>query len=274
MNLVKASYLREKDIIIIDVRYNLLDHKEGRSKYDKSHVVGAHFIDLEKDLTSEIKEHGGRHPLKDLDEFKKKVASLGISESSKVVIYDDGTLSSACRLWFMLKLISVDSYIVEGGFESILKEGIELTKDLPNTVDVIYEFKEDKSILVDYNYVVDSFDNKQSILIDSRANERYLGLQEPFDKVAGHIPTAVNYFWKDNFDGLMLKSKEELEDRFNDVKYYDEVIVYCGSGITGAVNLFVLSELGIKAKLYAGSYSDYISYHSKVIVKGDIEKII
>ncbi len=274
MNVVSASHLREKDIIIIDVRYNLLDHKEGKKKYDESHVRGAHFIDLEKDLTSEIKEHGGRHPLKDLNEFKKKIASLGVQKDSKVVIYDDGNLSSACRLWFMLKLIGITSYIVEGGFESIKKEGIDLTKEVPQTVDVAYEFTEDKSIMVDYDDVVASFDKKESLLIDSRAKERYLGLQEPFDKIAGHIPTAVNYFWKDNFNGLMLKSKEELEDRFKDLRNYDEIIVYCGSGITGAVNLFVLSELGIKAKLYAGSYSDYISYHSKVIVKGDIEKLL
>ncbi len=274
MSLVSASYLREKDIIIIDCRYNLLHHEEGKMKYDKGHVKNAYFIDLEKDLTSELKEHGGRHPLKDLNEFKKTISSFNINPNSKVVLYDDGTLSSACRLWFMFKLISMEVYIVEGGYESILKEGIEITKELPQTVDIINEFHEDMSLLVDYEYVIKSFDNKKSLLIDSRANERYLGITEPFDKIAGHIPTAVNYFWKDNFDGLMLKSKQELENRFQKVKDYDEVIVYCGSGITGAVNMFVLHELGIKAKLYAGSYSDYISYHSEIIMKGDIRKKI
>ena len=46
---------------------------------------------------------------------------------------------------------------------------------------------------------------------------------------------------------------------------YDEVIVYCGSGITACPNSLALSEAGIRHKLYAGSFSDWISYDENMV---------
>ncbi len=95
------------------------------------------------------------------------------------------------------------------------------------------------------------------VLIDSRENERYAGLREPIDPVAGHIPSAVNYPWQDvTGEGGKVRSVLEQQQRWEQVKSADEVIVYCGSGVTACVNLLSLEIAGISnAKLYAGRNS-------------------
>jgi thiosulfate/3-mercaptopyruvate sulfurtransferase len=108
-------------------------------------------------------------------------------------------------------------------------------------------------------------------LIDSREPKRYLGLEEPIDKVAGHIPTAQNYFWKEVLDGNgRWKSEDTLQECFGGVHPEDEVIVYCGSGVTACPNVLALNEAGYKkVRLYAGSWSDWISYEENPIATGE-----
>ena len=96
-----------------------------------------------------------------------------------------------------------------------------------------------------------------------------IGEFEPVDKKAGHIPGAVNYFWMDilekDDDKLYLKLQNELKKQFAELMDYDEVIVYCGSGITACPNSLALSEAGIRHKLYVGSFSDWISYDENIV---------
>ncbi len=108
-------------------------------------------------------------------------------------------------------------------------------------------------------------------IIDSRDAAQYAGREAPFDPIAGHIPGAANYFWKDalHADGSW-KSPELLGERFADLPKEDEIIVYCGSGISATPNVLALFEAGYeKVKLYAGSWSDWISYSENAIATGE-----
>jgi len=268
MYLVKAAFLKEHpEAIVIDCRYDMTNPPWGRLEYDKNHVKGAFYVDLDKDLTSEIKEHGGRHPLKDLKTFTNQMGSFGIKSDSTVVIYDDGDLAMASRLWFMLKLIGINAYIIEGGYKACSE--LEQSTVEPGKVSSELEMNYQSHIICDIEAVKTSMDKENSVIVDSRSNPRYLGLEEPFDKIAGHIPSAINYFWKDIFDeNGQVKSLGDLQAMFLEMDNYDEVILHCGSGITGCVNMFILNELGIESILYAGSYSDWVSYdENDVIVK-------
>src|SRR5690606_20730178 len=104
-------------------------------------------------------------------------------------------------------------------------------------------------------------------LIDSREAPRYRGEVEPIDKVAGHIPGAINRFWSEGrqADGTW-KSPDQQAERFQDVSKDDEIIVYCGSGVTACPNILALTEAGYRIiTLSAGSWSDWISYPDKPI---------
>lgn len=275
MYLVESSFIKANDIII-DCRYNMTQANYGPQAYQESHLKGAYYINLDQDMTDTISLHGGRHPLKDLHAFTDKIGSFGILDQ-RIVIYDDGDLPMAARLWFMLRLIGLkDVYILKGGYKQACLDGYEVTSELPKLHKSQLKLNYQEDLIVDMNNIIEATDNDKIAIVDSRANERYLGLEEPFDKIAGRIPSAINYFWKDNFiesDPLKgLKSYGDIQAFFLEMDSYDQIYVHCGSGITGCVNMLMMEEVGIKSKLYLGSYSDWISYDDHEIIVKNNEK--
>jgi thiosulfate/3-mercaptopyruvate sulfurtransferase len=109
-----------------------------------------------------------------------------------------------------------------------------------------------------------------TVLIDSRAPERYRGEVEPLDPVAGHIPGAINRNWADSLDTSgRFKPAQAQRARFAEVEGKD-LIVYCGSGVSATANLLALEVAGIKgARLYAGSWSDWVSDPSRPVAQGE-----
>lgn len=116
-------------------------------------------------------------------------------------------------------------------------------------------------------YVKIAILNEKIAIVDSRESDRYKGLVELVDLKKGHIPTALNYFWMDVLDKSegKMKSVKDLENHFKDLKDYEEVIIYCGSGITASVNSVALDMIGIKHKVYSGSFSDWITYEENKV---------
>ena len=106
-------------------------------------------------------------------------------------------------------------------------------------------------------------DDEGCILVDSRTPERYQGLEEPIDRIAGHIPGAVNRFWQDNLDkNFHLLPTEVLREEWKalvkDIPP-EKTIVYCGSGVTGCFNIFAMTLAGLEgARLYDGSWSQWL----------------
>lgn len=273
-NIISQEWLKDnimkEDLIILDTRAELNDPNYGLNEYKKGHIKGAQFVPMEEITTGELREHGGRHPLPNMNEFIENMKSFGIKDDSTIIIYDDGDLAMAGRLWWILKYSGKHQvYILEGGIKSWVENGMEVTTEIPKVKKSdILTLNLEPSIEVDIDYVKKAIGNKDVAIIDSRAYERYIGEVEPLDKIPGHIPNALNYPWMNLVeDGL--KSKEELEEYFKTLKGYKEVIVHCGSGITGTVNLMFMEEVGLKPKFYVGGYSDWVSYEDNEVIKGD-----
>lgn len=265
-NLVSAQWLKNKidddKLVVFDCRFNLMDSEYGQKAYNEEHVVNSIYISLDKDLAAEKREHGGRHPLPNMYEFSKLMEGFGVSNDSVIVIYDDGDFAGASRLWWMLKYIGLDNvYILEGGIKAWKEQNGKVTIEAKKSFvigDIKLNIKE--NMKCEMEYVKNSIEKKDVVIIDSRAKERYLGIVEPMDKKAGHIPSAKNYDWTLNFkDGKMLQ-EDQLKDRFKQLTDYEEIIVHCGSGVTGCANVLALDEIGIESKLYVGSWSDWSSY--------------
>lgn len=275
-NLVSAKWLKEnisnKNLVIVDCRFNLMDKEYGKNSYESGHIKGAKRVDIETQLSDVVKTHGGRHPLPSIEKLKETFENIGISNDSIVVSYDEGDLSGASRLWWILKYLGhEDVYVLDGGLEAFKDLGGEISiedeKSTKGNLDI--NIKEDMK--VNMEYVRERLEDESVVIVDSREYKRYIGEFEPVDKKAGHIPGAVNYFWmnilqKDG-DITYLKPNEELIKQFSQLMDFDEVIVYCGSGITACPNSLALTEVGIKHKLYAGSFSDWISYDENTVEK-------
>jgi thiosulfate/3-mercaptopyruvate sulfurtransferase len=265
--------LYEPDLVIADCRFQLGSPDAGRKAYEESYIPGAVYFDLEKDLSGPVGEHGGRHPLPDIGELAAKLSKAGIDETVRVVAYDDQGGAMASRFWWLLRYLGHEKvYVMDQGFTAWKNAGFPVTSAAP-PIRVPRKFvpRMQEGMLAGVEDVRRAVREGTDVLIDSREGPRYRGETEPLDKAAGHIPTAKNRFWKDGIgpDGLW-KRPEEQRSRFADLNQNDRIIVYCGSGVTACPNVLALEEAGFaNVRLYAGSWSDWISYPDNPIATGE-----
>ena len=272
-NFVTQTWLLENcsndDLILLDARAELNDSKAGYNQYKKGHLKRAQFVSLEDTMTGKVSEHGGRHPLPDMEVFIKEMKQLGISDYSTVIIYDNGDLAMAGRLWWLLKYAGKDKvFLLEGGIKHWVDNGLELTIVFPEPqASGDLNLNLNKSMIAEHSEVKAAVDLKKIAIIDSRTYERYSGQVEPLDKLPGHIPSALNYPWMDLVDEGTIIDSKNINEKFKSLEEYEDIIVHCGSGITGTVNVLFMEEAGLEPRLYPGGYSDWVSYENNQVVK-------
>jgi thiosulfate/3-mercaptopyruvate sulfurtransferase len=166
-------------------------------------------------------------------------------------------------LWWLLRYLGHEQVaVLDGGFNGWLASEYPVTDSIPPKRNGKFIPQLQTQMIVDRETVINRKDSPQTVLIDSRESDRYQGIREPIDKIAGHIPGALNYPWKEVTDshGYLLPQQQQ-SDRWSQLENNQEIMVYCGSGVTACVNLLSLELAGIHtAKLYPGSWSDWISY--------------
>ncbi|MEM9218833.1 MAG: sulfurtransferase [Cyanobacteria bacterium P01_F01_bin.150] len=299
------GHLEDPLVRVIDCRFALMEPDLGIRQYQTGHIPGAVHLDLNRDLASVVQRHGGRHPLPDINKLAKTLGRAGIqsghssieidntgqtnyedshssiSQSSThqptfVVIYDDSRFAFASRLWWLLRYLGHPQVaILDGGFHNWETGGYPVSQD--QFVGQAKEFipNVQPGWVVDIQNVKKTKDLASTILVDSRQGDRYRGEREPIDPIAGHIPGAVNLFWKEvtTEDGYA-QPIEQQQQRWQAVlgalsqsqseiaiATPKDVVVYCGSGVTACVNLLSLELAQLPpGKLYAGSWSDWCSY--------------
>ncbi|AFY44411.1 sulfurtransferase [Nostoc sp. PCC 7107] len=263
-----VDHLNDSQIVIVDCRFSLADPQLGQTQYQTSHIPGSYYLDLNQDLSSPVGKHGGRHPLPDTNNLAKKLSAMGVnSQKNLVVAYDDSRLAFASRLWWLLRYLGHEQVVVmDGGYTAWQQAGYPVTDIIPESQTGNFIPQIQPELVVDMEVVKSRKDLPEVALVDSRESDRYRGEREPIDKIAGHIPGAVNYPWQEvtNSSGYLISQLQQRQ-RWEPIETAKEILVYCGSGVTACVNLLSLELAGIHTgKLYAGSWSDWISYESTV----------
>jgi thiosulfate/3-mercaptopyruvate sulfurtransferase len=274
MNFVKdkewlLKNLHDRNVRIVDCSFSLADPDKGRRDYGISHLPGAVYFDLEKDLSGQISDHGGRHPLPNMEELVLKLEEAGISEKTTVIAYDYGEGAYAARFWWMLHYLGHENvFVLDGGFKEWNGSNYPVTKESPVFAKTTFKVNVKAELLSNVEEVKAVVNGQVSnvVLIDSREEKRYLGLEEPIDKKAGHIPGAINKPWFEGLQNGHYKTTEQQKQRFSELDANNQLIVYCGSGVTAVPNFLALKEAGFnQVKLYLGSFSDWISYQENEI---------
>lgn len=254
----------------VDTRFSLQDADEGKQKYTKSHVTGAVYWDLEHDL-SDMTKSEGRHPMPEKATLTELFRTSGLSIDDQIIVYDDGGSPFATRAWWLLQYAGFNnSYIALEGFQAMKEAGLPLDNRPPEPLRTSVAPQWDETIYAPREHVEETVAGKTaSVLLDARSAERYRGEKEPIDPIAGRIPGALNFDWEQlkkggafNLDGAV---REQLHTV---VEPAEEVTVYCGSGVTAAPLYALLKHNGYeKARLYVGSYSDWISQQGVKVEK-------
>lgn len=250
------------ELILIDARAGI----NAQENYQKEHLKGARFVDLNKDLaTVENPANGGRHPLPSLEKFSQVLSKLGISLLSHIVIYDDKNGSNAAaRFWWMLRAIGHEKVqVLNGGLQASIQIGFPVSSELEAFEPTEkYPVTEWKLAQADIDEVEKARNNEESIVIDVRDKNRFDGLTEPLDLIAGHIPGAINVPLSENLneDGFY-KCAEVLAEKYAEIigdKNPENIIVHCGSGVTACHTLLAMDYAGLAIpKLYVGSWSEW-----------------
>ncbi|WP_291119763.1 sulfurtransferase [Flavobacterium sp. UBA6135] len=251
------------NLVILDVS----NGKDAKSNYNKKHLDGAIFVDLNSQL-AEIKEDlsiGGRHPLPSIEKFSKLLSSLGITPEKHIVLYDDKNGSNAAaRMWWMLKSIGHKKVqVLNGGLQEAEQHNYPTnSKEEFSIPTKEYKIENWKLPLATIDEVEKASNNQDYLIIDVREATRYNGRFEPIDLISGHIPNAINIPFSTNLDenGLFL-SPELLKEKYNNVfekKNSNKIIVHCGSGVTACHTLLAMDYAGFEIpKLYVGSWSEW-----------------
>ncbi|MGG2197373.1 sulfurtransferase [Paenibacillus validus] len=261
----------DDQVVIVDCRFILGNPEAGRKAYAADHIPGAFYLDLEQDLSGPKDVHGGRHPLPDPDQLAVKLGQIGIDRNTLVIAYDDQGGAMASRLWWLLTYLGHDRVsLLDGGYTRWKEAGYPVTDEPPVEHPTVFKPQLRPELVLSMEQVKERIGRPGTVLIDSRESRRYEGIEETIDPVAGHIPGAKQRFWKDSLDSAGLwKSEAEQAERFSDLREAQEVVVYCGSGVTACPNIIALQQAGIKnVKLYAGSWSDWVSYKENPVATG------
>lgn len=255
------TLLEQDDLVLLDSRFYLNDLEKGCKVYQQGHILGALFVDLHHQLAGTETAFTGRHPLPEPEALAQTLASLGINNNSQVVVYDDMGGAMAARAWWMLVQQGIEVYVLNGGFGAWQKQGLPVEMGVNQPAPTEFRIKVSYPWLVTEEDVVANFEADRFQLLDARTEDRFNGMNETMDPVAGHIPGAINRPFMNNLnaEGLM-KSPERLQTEWGALLQHIEkpIVYYCGSGVTACHNVLAMNYAGLEAKhVYVGSWSQW-----------------
>lgn len=267
-----ANRLSDPAWIAVDCRFVLTDSGAGRAAYRRGHIPGARYAHLDNDLARVPGPADGRHPLPRVEDFTTTLGAWGISDASNVVVYDDMSGAIAARLWWMLHWIGHRAvYVLDGGLKAWEAAGLPLEREIPAARAVEYVADEVHRDRVVTTEQVPLELSNGAMLVDARAPERFQGLTEPIDPVAGHVPGAINWPFSEALrpDGRM-RPVDELHTRLKHIADQPGgFIAMCGSGVTACHLLLAASAAGLgDGRVYIGSWSEWIRDPERPIASG------
>jgi thiosulfate/3-mercaptopyruvate sulfurtransferase len=268
--LISAEELRSTigSVVLVDVQWHL-DRSPGRPDYQRAHLPGAHFVDLDAELAGPPGPEG-RHPMPALHAVQQALRRAGAHAQSRVVVYDQGPSTAAARAWWMFRYAGLAQVrVLDGGLAAWQAIGGPVTTEVPEPGAGTFEARAGGMPLLDAEAAAEVA--RIGTLLDARSAERFSGEHEPIDRVAGHIPGAVSA----PADGLIrpdgrMRPPAELRHLFAELGATrgGPVGAYCGSGVTAAHTVLALHECGIEAPLYVGSWSHWIADPRRPVASG------
>ncbi len=267
--------LGSSDLCILDCRFDLQDPPAGRRDFERAHIPGAVYADLDRDLAGPVRPGTGRHPLPDPQNLARTFGALGIGPQTRVVVYDNGNGAIAARAWWLLAWVGhAHATLLEGGWARW--ESLQAQVESGSAAATARRFTATPrdALVISTDEIAARIDAGAALrLVDARDAQRFGGIQEPIDPVAGHIPGAVNLPFTDTLgpDGAW-KRPDELRELLRDALGGDLQAPWsamCGSGVT-ACHLAISARLaGLREpRLYVGSWSEWIRDPDRPIATG------
>ena len=270
-----AEHLSDAELRVVDVRWYLDPARKGRDAYAAGHIPGAVFLDVEADLSAPGGGRGsarGRHPWPSEEQVSRVMSAAGIGPGVRVVAYDDQSGAIAARLWYLLRAHGhEDAAVLDGGIVKWIAEGRAVETAVPPARAATFTARLRPGSVVEKQELATA--DRQVLMLDARAPERYRGDTEPIDPRAGHIPGAKSAPYSGNLTSgpiPVFLPPAKLRQRYAALGA-DRIapIVYCGSGVTACHDLLALHAAGLPGALYAGSWSEWSADPTLPVATGE-----
>jgi thiosulfate/3-mercaptopyruvate sulfurtransferase len=253
-------------LVLLDVTW-ILGRNIGGCYYERAHLPGARFLDFEDVMASKAGAMG-RHPLPSKTQLEEDLSRVGVSQEHTVVFYDHGDTLAASRSALVLRHFGHKKvHTLLGGFGRWAAEGRSVSVGRFEPISTRYAF-DSSSASKSFIDVAELMEGER-VLIDVRDRVRYRGHHEPIDKVAGHIPNAINLPYNEVYSLQSGIDRAKIQ-RFcekNRLSSDSNLITYCGSGITASFMALAFEYLGQATPLvYAGSWSEWIEDSSREVI--------
>jgi thiosulfate/3-mercaptopyruvate sulfurtransferase len=262
--------------VFVDCRANMANPDYGNRVFREAHLPGAVYASLDDDLSGPVVPGStGRHPLPSKEDLIALIGRLGISNSTQVVVYDEqaGQMAAA-RFWWLLNWAGHEAVaVLDGGMVRWQSLGYPVESGAHRNPPAVFRANFLDRLVCCADDVAGALNDPATVIVDSRAAERYRGENVTIDPVAGHIPGAINFPFSETIaeDGT-LKPPMLLQGQFSKKGITGELnpIFYCGSGVTAALNILAYLHAGLRMpRLYAGSWSDWITDPTRPVAVGD-----
>ena len=277
--LVSAAALRTllasgRPAVLIDTGFDLADVAAGERTWREGHLPGSLYLHLDRDLSGPKTGSNGRHPLPARDVFAATLGRCGVTPQTQVIAFDRQGGVYASRLWWMLRWMGHSAAaVLDGGVAAWLAAGGTLvTETSAPTAAPPYPERPPLGATISADALAARLGRAR--LIDARAAERFRGDVEPLDTTAGHIPGALNRFFKDNLDAASgrFKTAGQLRAEFAPLlgaAGAADAVHQCGSGVTAFHNLLAMEYAGLPGSaLYAGSWSEWCADPARPVARG------
>ncbi|OPG72160.1 sulfurtransferase [Pseudomonas ogarae] len=261
-----SLYLSVQKPAIFDCQFDLTAVASGHSAYMDGHLPGAHYLHLDVDLSGSKTGRNGRHPLPEREVLAKRLRQFGLQKHQQVVLYDAQGGIFAARAWWLLRWLGHSAVaVLDGGIQAWQAAGRTLESHVPSST--AGDFQATGSLVewVSRQDVLDDLKHGKWLIVDARSEDRFHGQNETLDALAGHIPGAVNRFYRSNLqENGLFKPAAILSAELNQLLQGRPAtlsVQQCGSGVTACHNLLALEVVGLSGSLlYPGSWSEWSSY--------------
>ena len=259
--------------VVIDTGFDLADVRAGERDWRGGHLPGSLYLHLDDDLAGAKSGSNGRHPLPDRATFAATLGRCGITPASQVVVLDRHGGMYAARLWWMLRWMGHAAVaVLDGGLAAWTAAGGSLVADGPAAAQAP-PYPDRPPLAATTSAAALTREIGRTRLIDARSAERFRGEAETLDAAAGHVPGAMNRFFKHNLDASgSFKPAAVLRAEFDALlgeRTAAPVVHSCGSGVTACHNLLAMEHAGLPGSvLYPGSWSEWSADPSRPIAQG------